>query len=149
MPKIILGIDPGQNGSVAVLNGVSIFIKKMPETPTDLLNFLKSFSKADCVCYFEKVHGQPGMGGASMFTFGKNFGHIEMALIAAGIKTVTISPQKWQKVFSLGTKSQCVSGTEWKNKLKAKAQQLFPKCQIFLWGADAALIAQYGQMIEK
>jgi hypothetical protein len=78
-----------------------------------------------------------------------NYGHITMALLAVGISTITVTPQKWQKHFQLGTKSSCATNTIWKNKLKAAAQRLFPKNQIFLWGSDAVLISAYAAFMEK
>ena len=49
------------------------------------------------------------------------------------------------KCFQIGKSSG--SKTEWKNKLKAKAQQLFPvwSKRITLATADALLIAEYGR----
>lgn len=147
--KIILGIDPGKSGAISVLNNGNLMIKKMPETPKGIYDFLKKFSNVDCMCYLEKVGGLPGMGGSPMFNFGLNYGHITMALLAVKIKTITVTPQKWQKFYQLGTKSACASGSIWKNKLKNKAEQLFPKQKMFLWGSDAVLIAYYGNILEK
>ena len=86
----------------------------------------------------------PGMGGASMFTFGKGYGHLEMALLVLQIPTEAISPQSWMQSLALGTKGS-MTGTQWKNKLKARAEQLFPKNKFTLATSDAALIAEYGK----
>lgn len=140
-----IGIDPGKNGGIAVLDGdltvISLF--KMPETPQDLLNTLSSF-RGDSVCVLERVGGMPGNGGSAMFNFGKGYGHLEMALLACGIPTETVTPNKWEKYFQLGTSGN-YSKTEWKNRLKAKAQQLFPSLgkKITLATCDALLIAYY------
>jgi hypothetical protein len=146
---IIIGIDPGKNGGIAVVKQkghVALF--KMPEVPTDLLKFFIKFSNnGEVTAYIENIHGMPGMGGVSMFHFGEGYGMIKMALIACNIRTIFVTPQKWQKHFQLGTKK--LVGKHWKNILKTKAQQLFPKSEIFLWGADAALIAEYGRYTEK
>ena len=68
-----------------------------------------------------------------------------MALYALGVKTVKVTPQKWQKYYSntLG-KSTGLSKNEWKNKLKGLAQQMFPHLKVTLNTADAILIANYG-----
>ena len=140
-----IGIDPGKNGGIAVLDGdltvISLF--KMPETPQDLLNTLSSF-RGDSVCVLERVGGMPGNGGSAMFNFGKEYGHLEMALLACGIPTETVTPNKWEKFFQLGTSGK-YSKTEWKNRLKTKAQQLFPSIgnKITLATCDALLIAYY------
>ena len=149
--KTIIAIDPGKNGGFAIRCNEHIECYKMPETPKDIHTILKLFGPEDLpfitnvkvICYLEKVHGMPGQGGQAMFTFGCGYGWIEMALLALEIPTETISPQKWQKPLSLGTKSSCASTTEWKNKLKAKAQQLFPNIKVTLWNADALLILHY------
>jgi hypothetical protein len=161
MEKIFIGIDPGKNGGIAVIdeNGVVIDLLRMPETPMDLLDVLLTYKKGDflkeqkqnAVCYLEKVGGMPGQSGSAMFTFGRSYGQIEMALLASGITTHEVTPQKWQKHFSLSgssiTKSSSTEKREHKNRLKAKAQQLFPTLgkKITLANCDALLIAQYGR----
>ena len=147
--KGTLAIDPGSLGGLAFIsefNTVSVY--KMPETPKDLYDLLKSFTDKYIVeCHMEKVAGRPGMGGAAMFNFGKGYGHLEMALLALEIKTTTLSPQKWQKTMMIGNASG-LSKTEWKNKLKAKAQQLFPSVRVTLWSADALLILEYAKNLK-
>lgn len=146
----IIGIDPGKNGGIAIIDeeGKVIELIKMPPTPEDLYFFL-SKKATQHVCILEKVGGMPGNGGSAMFNFGKGYGNIEMALIACGIKTITVTPQKWQKHYQLGSSTSC-SHTEWKNKLKAKAQQLFPSLgkKITLVTCDALLLAEYGRTLK-
>lgn len=144
--RLIIGIDPGAAGGIGVYSitqGRLIMAIKMPETPTDLLAFLKLHS-LNSKCYLEKVGGIPGNGANAMFNFGRGYGHLEMALLACRIPTETVTPQKWQKEFQLGGCGKTMSKTEWKNKLKAKAQQLFPTFNVTLATCDAMLIALYG-----
>lgn len=147
----IIAIDPGKNGGIVVYSvekNKIIEISKMPETPMDILSFFTLYSK-NSVCYLEKVGGLPGMGGSSMFNFGKGFGHLEMALLSRKIPTTEVTPQKWQKELQLGTKGN-KSSSEWKNKLKAKAQQLFPEVgKITLATSDALLILEYAKIVER
>ena len=86
----------------------------MPETPQEILSFLTAY-QFNSICYLEKVGGLPGMGGSSMFNFGKGkgFGHLEMALLCRKIPTVEVTPQKWQKALQLGVKGK-KSNTDWK-----------------------------------
>lgn len=144
-----IGIDPGANGGIAVLDdsGAVIFLRKMPETPQDLIDALRRFAEDSC-CTLEKVGGMPGNGGMAMFNFGKGYGHLEMALLSLRIPTETVTPQKWEKTYQLGS-SRGVKKTEWKNRLKAKAQQLFPGERITLAVCDALLIAEYGRRNRK
>jgi len=147
----IMAIDPGKNGGIAIFSlkeNRVIEVIKMPDTPQDLLSFITTYQN-NTICYLEKVGGLPGMGGSSMFNFGKGFGHLEMALLCRKIPTVEVTPQKWQKALQLGNKGK-KSTTEWKNKLKIKAQQLYPYVgKITLAISDALLILKYSRIIEK
>jgi hypothetical protein len=142
--KYYIGIDPGTSGGIAVLNldGAIHYFTPMPETPADILDVLMKHD--DAICCLERVWGTPGMGGASMFTFGQNFGTLQMALYAAGVSVDDITPQKWMKMFQL-KKAKEESKTQWKNRLKAQAQQFYPNPpkKITLAVADALLIATY------
>lgn len=159
LKKIIIGIDPGKNGGIAFLDeqGNVLNVSPMPETVGDLHNLLcevNGYEHDNIVCYLEKVGGMPGQGGSAMFSFGRNYGHIEMALIALQIPTVSVTPQKWQQYFSVGgvsiTKSSSVEKRQHKNKLKEKAQQMFAKeiKKITLKTCDSLLIAEYGRRHE-
>lgn len=152
---IVIGIDPGLNGGIAVLDGdgVVVDVCKMPATPLDILQYLRKFGSrelfgSDCVCYLEKVgFGMPGQSSKATATFARHNGHLEMALMSLGIKTYEITPQKWQKFFQLG-RSGDYGKTDWKNRLKSCAQRLFPKENVTLSVADALLLAEYGRMQE-
>ena len=147
--KTIICIDPGKSGAIVAEWQGKIQCHKMPDTPKDIYDILSIYhpfigqTDNTATCYLEFVHGMPGQGGQAMFTFGKGYGWLEMALLALEIPTITITPQKWQKPLSLGTQTSCLSKQEWKNKLKAKTQQLFPSIPIELWNADALLMLHY------
>ena len=147
--KKYIGIDPGVHGGIAVLSvdGSVVEVAKMPTTPMDLLDFLSKY-KDDSFCILERVGGMPGNGGSAMFNFGKGYGHLQMALLALGIPTNDVTPNKWEKSFQLGS-SGTYGKTEWKNRLKGKAQQLFPSLgrKITLATCDALLIAEYGRRL--
>lgn len=142
--KIFIGIDPGANGGIVVLdsNGYIVDITKMPPTPRDIYDFIFKYKDNSKACLEDVGHGIPGQSSSATAKFARHNGHLEMALIACGIPTVTARPQKWEKVYELG-KSSSYSKNEWKNRLKAKAQQLFPQVKVTLWNADALLIAEY------
>jgi hypothetical protein len=93
----------------------------------------------------EKVHAMPGNGVSGMFKFGMSYGGLRMALIAAGIPFEEVQPRAWQKAMGIPPRSKTESGTQWKNRLKAKAQQLYPAEKVTLAVADALLIATYCQ----
>lgn len=147
--KKYIGIDPGRQGGIAVLSadGSVVEVAKIPTTPMDVLDFLSKY-KDDSYCVLERVGGLPGQGGSAMFNFGKGYGHLQMALLALGIPTNDVTPNKWEKSFQLGSSGK-YGKTEWKNRLKAKAQQLFPSLgrKITLATCDALLIAEYGRRL--
>lgn len=149
--KKLIAIDPGVNGGIAVYSinlGKVVEVTKMPSTPQELLQFLRIYC-FNSICYLERVGGLPGMGASSMFNFGRGYGHLEMALLTCKIPTISVTPQKWQKALQLGNKGN-KSTSVWKNKLKAKAEQLFPYVgRITLAVSDALLILQYAIIQEK
>lgn len=145
----IIAIDPGKNGGIAIYSitkKVLIEVLKMPETPKEVLVAISPYAP-NAVCYLEKVQGMPGQSGPGMFNFGRGFGHLEMALLARNIPTVEVTPQKWQKELQMGVKGK-MSDTEWKNKLKSRAEQLYPNIKMTLAIADSLLILEYAKIKE-
>lgn len=152
--KVIIGIDPGLSGGIAAItaDGEVVSADKMPPTPADILDHLQHItSLADhIVCYMEKVgQGMPGQSSKATATFARHCGHLDMALLALGIPTNTVTPNKWEKSYQIGL-STGLGKTEWKNRLKAKAQQLFPQLgkKVTLATCDALLLAEYGRKTE-
>lgn len=153
--RTIIGCDPGEKGSMAVVSsdGKLLGVNNMPETPKDILDFFKTFAgDDDVVCYLEDVgHGMPGQSSKATATFARHNGHLEMALLACGIRTVKVTPQKWQRKLGM-SKPECGDKDKakrmWKNKLKARSQELFPNVNVTLTNADSLLIADYGRKQE-
>ena len=146
--KTVIGIDPGFSGGIAVMDEAHKVteVANMPETPMDILDFLRKYVSEDTVVYMEDVgKGMPGQSSSATAKFARHNGHLEMALLALGLPTVKCTPQKWQKVYQLGKSTDHDKNT-WKNTLKAKAQELFPNLgkKVTLKTADALLIALYG-----
>lgn len=135
----------------------------MPSTEKDIWEWFASRNPKGVIATIEKVHSMPKQGVVSTFKFGTGYGGLRMALTAAGIPFEDVTPQDWhrglgipprkrkpvkkrkksskkrkrQKVEYLETKAQ------FKNRLKAKTQQLFPSIKVTLKIADALLIAEY------
>jgi hypothetical protein len=139
----VIGCDPGVNGGIAWITDGKPCVEKMPDTLQDLWELIVSISMnaetggTGIHAYLEQVHSSPQMGVKSAFTFGNGFGHLEMALTAAGIPFTRIRPQVWQKELGCLTKGD-------KNVTKRKAQELFPSMKVTHATADALLIATYG-----
>lgn len=163
MPKIgettsvkryYLGIDPGASGGLAVIevedgsSVIKVVAAPMPPTEADIWKWI-SQGKNLSFAVIEKVGGYvggAGQPGSAMFKFGQNYGSLRMALIAAGIPFQEVTPQMWQKEVGMGGKKSGEEKGAWKNRIKAKAQQLFPVLtagSVTLKTADALLIAMY------
>lgn len=152
MPQLIeakvlcIGIDPGASGGLAEIGIDGVTAVSMPKTELDILEWLRQQGgRSDVTAMIEQVSGYIGEGhpGSAMFKFGMSYGGLRMALIACGIPFETVTPQNWQKVLSIPKRDKKESRTQFKNRLKSKAQQLFPRVQVTLATADALLIAEY------
>ena len=139
----IIGLDPGTNGGIAWITDGKPCAEKMPDTLQDLWELIVSISLnagsggTGIHAYLEQVYSSPQQGVKSAFTFGNGFGHLEMALTAAGIPFTRVRPQIWQKELN------CLTGGQ-KNITKQRAQELFPSIKVTHAIADALLIAKYG-----
>lgn len=151
MEKIFIGIDPGVSGAITALNenGKVVALTKMPQTMGELLSFLQQFTDNDTTCYLEKVHARLGDGAASMFKFGQGFGWLQMALLAAKVKTIEVLPNTWMRGLGIKSKKKDETKTAYKNRLKFVAEQLFPEQRVTLWNADALLIAHALYVADK
>lgn len=141
-----IGVDPGQNGGIAWIYGdSSSFAYKMPSTDLDIYKMLTAIRRVSSptLAVLEKVHSMPKQGVASSFKFGVNYGIVRMALTAAGIPFEEVTPQHWQKTMCIPHRNKTETPSQWKNRLKAKAQQLFPNVSLTLATADALLLAEY------
>jgi len=133
-----IGIDPGKSGGIAWIQDGKACVEKMPDTLQDLWELLRDIAaEGRCKAYLEQIHSSPQMGVVSSFTFGNGFGHLEMALTAAGIPFERVRPQVWQKAMGCMTKGD-------KNVSKRRSQELFPQIKVTHAIADALLIASYG-----
>ena len=109
---VILGIDIGINGAVAVLTGTGdlIAIHNMPtlaDGPAGrravnaaLLASLIYESHARSA-FVELVNAWPGEGAVGAFSFGRSRGVIEGALAAAGVPCRFITPTSWKRAVGI------------------------------------------------
>lgn len=149
---IYLGLDPGASGGIARLCGSTLNVTAMPKTEADIWTWTKGsilpiFAVLEANTGYVGGIGNPG---SAMFKFGVNHGLLEMALVAAGIPYRKISPAVWQKGLGIPTRKKGKAGeskTQFKNRLKARAQQLYPGAEVTLATADAILIARYCQIL--
>lgn len=152
MKRTIIAIDPGASGGIAYQHPDSTpAALPMPETEGDILDEIVSIERGaqsgQVVAFVEKVGGYVGGGGqpgSRMFTFGENYGLLKGILMTRGIRVELVTPQKWQKELSVGSKGH-LKDHQWKAKLRGIAQRLFPGLKITLKKADALLILEYGK----
>lgn len=168
MPKVIpnstmryIGIDPGAGGGLAVIRwGERIFLERMPPTEMDLLDTLRSRCDLDpdswrdphisaCIEKVTGYVGGVGNPGSAMFKFGCSYGRCTMALTSLGISYTEVVPRTWQKAVGIAPRGKTESKTEFKNRLKRRAQQLYPWVEATLATCDALLIAHYCYLQEK
>ena len=151
---IILGIDPGLSGALALYNTseqtVEVFDmpvlelvrngKKKGEVSAQALANLLA-GRGIKAAYLERVNAMPGQGVTSVFSFGRSTGIVEGILAAYDIPTTLVTPQAWQKA---------VGQRAGKDGSRERAMQLFPaQADLFQrkkddGRSDAALIAYYG-----
>lgn len=138
--KSYIGIDPGVTGGIAIVGHDGIgHAWKMPDTERDVWDLvfsLRTWNDGPTVAVIEHVHAMPKQGVTSVFTFGRGYGGVRMALIGCGIPFTEVTPQKWQKEMHCMTRGD-------KNVSKSKAQQYFPTLKVTHAIADALLIATF------
>ncbi len=155
----IIGIDPGASGGIVSLEihagWTAVETNPMPDTEGDVWNVINRLTSdgrkyGEVRAVIEQVQGYiggEGHPGATMFKFGMGYGGLRMALLACGIPFTAVTPAVWQKRLEIPKRGTKESKTEFKNRLKAKAQQLFPRDLkgITLKTCDALLLAEYGR----
>ena len=158
---IIIGIDPGLDGGIAILDSrATPIVEIMPTLGTgrreiDVGRLVERFS------YFvdphhamiERQQAMPKQGVASTFRTGENYGLLIGILAGLQIPYTIVPPRTWQKVMLDGVGK--IRETP-KAASIFRAQQLFPnvnlkatdrcrKCHDGM--AEALLIAAYGERI--
>lgn len=146
-PTLFIGIDPGKAGGIVFL-GEDDYVKviEMPHTEKDILEALRNGHR-NSFALIEKVHAMPKQGVTSSFTFGMGYGGLRMALVANKISFNEVTPQKWQKELGIVPRKKDEGKPDFKKRLRAKAQQLFPEVEVNLKTCDALLIALYAKLV--
>lgn len=149
---MILGIDPGLSGALALIdkNGIITEIWDMPTSAATygkgniingkLLANIMGKAKPKRVC-IEQVSAMPGQGVTSMFKFGVGFGLLQGCAAAFSLPVDYVRPQEWKKPFGLIKKGKDAARTLAISKYPHIAEDLSRKKDI--GRADAVLIALY------
>ena len=152
---IIIGIDPGAGGAMAVWDkGISKIYKcpKDTETMADIvkesLYINKTKNIREVYAYMELVHAMPHDGRSSLFKFGTNYGKWLGILGTFKVPTTLVSPQKWMKYWK---DKLNINLSKDKSSRKRELKEIashYTDEKITLYNADAILIAMYG-MFDK
>jgi hypothetical protein len=140
----------------------------MPDNDMDLLDWFQFFQSApgyspNVQAVIEKVGGYVGFEqpGSRMFNFGMNYGKLLMALTCARIPYQIVTPQKWEGALGISPRKKkgrkyIEDKAHFKNRLRARAQQLFPTLRVWdrnkteqLKVADAILLAYYCRSLHE
>jgi crossover junction endodeoxyribonuclease RuvC len=148
--KMIIGIDPGANGAMAVLDGDRVTILDVPKVAGEI-DYVAWAKEWGAVLPFlshiwiEQVGAMPGQGVTSMFNFGQVYGFVKALAYASGTPVSFVRPQKWK--VGVGITAGAAKGAS-----RIRASQLFPQ-HADLWKlvkhdgrAEALLIAYYGSL---
>ena len=139
---IYIGIDPGKNGGLAILNGEETLVFRYDK---DIYRAMfAGLAGKSAVCCLEHVSAMPGQGVTSMFHFGEGFGWLQGMLEAYEIPYELVRPQKWKKEFSV---------TADKNTSIEVCKRLFPGANLIPPGcrkehdgmAEALLMSLYAK----
>jgi len=152
---IIIGIDPGINGAISILENKKIL--EVYDTPTmidgkknkrqinsaQVTNIIKERlnNGKEVIVVVEHVNAMPGQGVTSMFNFGQSFGVIKGICAALSLPIYFVRPSKWKKHFNLIKTNKDASRT--------KVIEVYPEISSKLYRkkdsnrADAILIALY------
>ena len=152
---IIIGIDPGINGAISIIENKKII--EVYDTPTmidgkknkrqingaQVTNIFKERlnGEKEVVVVVEHVNAMPGQGVTSMFNFSQSFGVIKGICAALNLPIYFVRPAKWKKHFNLIKTNKDASRT--------KVIEVYPEISSKLHRkkdsnrADAILIALY------
>jgi len=157
MERVIVGIDPGKKGAIAILSedGSLLDLFDMPLTEKGKRGVVDARQLIDMLrdrcgtVVIEKVGYVPGDGGQGAFSFGEAAGVARGVVEALGFDLVMPRPQDWRKWHGLtGADDHVVIQT---------AREIYPEANVFSGGkkrdgtpgikdgrTDALLIARYG-----
>lgn len=158
--SFIIGIDPGANGAVAILEagtGKLVQVFDMPSVeitvggknkrrvaPYLLAEELRLYDVLGTRAIVEHVAAMPGQGVSSMFAFGHAFGLAMGVLAGMGITADLVTPAKWKRDLKVNPGkdgSRLLAMTLWPDQAKE-----FKRVKDD-GRAEAALLAHWGRSI--
>lgn len=138
----IIGIDPGQLGGIALLDGNRAEAWPMPGTVTQIVALIRSVTEPGDTLAVERSQPMPKQGIVSAFTYGAHFGGFEAIASCLGLRYVTVRPADWKRAMGLNSD---------KTSSIIEAERLFPGVNLIPSGcrkphdgiAEALLIGEH------
>jgi crossover junction endodeoxyribonuclease RuvC len=124
MTMFYIGIDPGMNGAIAMIDedGRFSYVEDVYCPPRDLFELLcRPRPLSDTRVAVERQQAMPGQGVSSSFQTGKGFGEILGVLACTGLPHEIISPTKWKPAMGLDKDKQ---------KSREMARRLWPEAPL-------------------
>lgn len=147
---IVLAIDPGMKGGVAMLD---TSLNKVLASPMPLIGKELDYKRIHStitsvtpdVIVIEKVHAMPKQGVTSMFNFGMNYGSLIALSAISSARLVLVTPQMWKKHVLAGTNKDKDAAIQFCTHTYPSIELVQPKCRKPHDGvADAICLAHYG-----
>jgi len=153
---IVLGVDPGLNGGLALVckNGAGVAeliaaidvpttgegAKRRVDVPR-VLEFARSPGRTPDHAIIERAQAMPDQGASSGFSYGRAVGALEACVSGLMIPFTIIESTAWKKAHGLIKRE--------KEDSRQRALQLFPAAAVFARKmdhnrAEAALMAHFG-----
>lgn len=145
--EIVLGVDPGMNGGLACISLDGVEIAAMPQTERATWDWFRWYAeRKDVFAYVERI--QPAIFAINKASMAKLYGsymRVRAFLVAAYIPFEAVDAKDWQHALGIPRRQPKETDSKWKGRLKAKAEELFPRVLVTLNTCDALLIAEYGR----
>lgn len=156
---LIMGVDPGLNGAICVMDTRDLSIVDMIPMPITrvaskskssgfihhidshkIASEIDAYAPFTAMAIIEEPHAMPGQGLSSTFRFGKFCGQVQGVIAGHYIPTIPANPSVWKSAL----------GLSWSKDLSFKAaKHYFPKYE-WLWPlkkddgkCEAALLCIY------
>jgi crossover junction endodeoxyribonuclease RuvC len=150
---IILGIDPGVSGALALLVNGEVHVIDMPvvevrgkrliDATAVRRAIMEGFQYLPNMIVLEHVQGVQGSGATSAFSFGRGFGIVEGVVAGLGLPLTLVRPTIWTKALGVSRD---------KGQHRLTASRLWPRqSQLFArvkddGRADASLLAHWYEL---
>lgn len=138
----VLGIDPGRNGALALLDTetLQVITHDLPDTTPGLHDLIAGLPQIR-VCCLEQIHAGPQMGRRTIGVMFEGYGILKGALSWRSIPVQTVRPNIWKSSLNVPAE---------KSAARRRASEFFPDCAD-QWKlakhdgrAEAAMLAWYG-----